>query len=617
MAVSKLLPSGGNNDFNIAITSTYSSVDFPKEYAAGAYTITTALGDTTFDVYAYASNGSLSGYTNSPSLSTSLPFNKIVILGGTAGDLYGFLYKTTYNTVDDSDEVTAGPVLTSISPSIMAKIDDTITITGRNFASNIAIAFTNTGYASTAAKSVVRSSATSLIVTRPDNFPAAGTGYTITATNPGVTAPAGSSSHILANAVSGGTAPVWVTNATLANYTKSSAYSAAVVATDSTDAGSAITYSVVSSTLPAGISFNTSTAVFSGTPTTSTIAGTATIRATDSGGNTLDRTFSILNAGPSWTTAAGARNPAIQNVAYSDTVVATDDGLSKTYSVVSGALPTGLSLAGSTGVISGTPTVYTGAGAPASFTIRVTDDAGNTADRAFTIAVLAYQYATLTSSQSWTVPVGNSTIDYIVVAGGGAGASPNSNVGASGGGAGGMIHITGAAVTPGASLAAVVGAGGSGTNTQGDGGWGYKGGASSFNGTSCSGGGGGGAYNGGGSNLDGGSGGGAEGNAPSTRGTGISGQGNNGGTRGGQYDYGSGGGKGGAGGNNAGGGAGYTWIDGIEYARGGAGNGNGGQSGPNAQSDFPNRGFGGTGKSGTQGSVQYGAAGVVKIRYLG
>jgi hypothetical protein len=617
MSVSKLLPAGGNNDFNISITAVYSSSLFTKEYSAGSYTIASALGDTTFDVYVFNSDGSSAGYTKTPSLSATKGFNKIVIIGGTVGDLLTFSYKTTYTTADDSDEVTAGPVLTSISPSKMANVDDTITITGRNFASDIGIAFTNTGYSSTAAKNVVRSSATSLIVTRPDTFPAATAGYTITATNPGVTAPTGTDSHILLNAVSAGTGPSWTTGATLPVYTKSVAYSQAVVATDSPDSGSTITYSVVSSTLPAGITFATTSGTFAGTATTSTVNGTATIRATDAGGNYIDRTFTINNVAPTWTTTAGALPTATQSSSYTTTVAATDDGTSVAYSVATGSsLPAGLSINSSSGVISGTPTTYTGFSSPASFAIRATDDAGNYTDRTFTIAVVAVQFATLNSSQTWTVPTGVTSIDYIVVAGGGAGSSPGSNVGASGGGAGGMIIVSNASVTPGAGLAAVVGNGGQGSNTQGDSGYGYQGGGSSFNGTSCSGGGGGGAYNSAGGNLNGGSGGGAEGNASSTPGTGISGQGNNGGTRSGQYDFGSGGGKSGAGSDEGAGGAGYTWVDGITYAQGGAGNGSGGQGGINAYADYANRGYGGTGKSGTQGSSQWGASGRVKIRYL-
>jgi hypothetical protein len=63
------------------------------------------------------------------------------------------------------------------------------------------------------------------------------------------------------------------------------------------------------------------------------------------------------------------------------------------WSVSAGSLPTGLSLAPATGVISGTPTVA----ATSNFTIRVTDSVGATATRALSLAIDA---APTTSVQS-------------------------------------------------------------------------------------------------------------------------------------------------------------------------------------------------------------------------
>jgi len=381
MAVSRLIASGGANDFNLNVTGATTSVTFDKEYAGGSYSIVSSAVDTTIDIYAYNAGGTLVGYTATKAFTASSGFNKIVVLGGTAGDVLGFTYKKTFTTSAATAEVTAGPVITGVSPSAAPNANDTVTITGANFASDVAVSFTGTGYTATNAKNIVRTNSTSLIVTRPDNFPPSGSPYTITVSNPGVSNPTGSSVNILANSITAGVSPAWSTGTTLPAYTKGVAYSTTVVATDA-DAGSVITYSTVSNTLPTGLSHTNG--VISGTPSVTTSGG-ITIRATDGGGNFVDRAFTIANVGanaPVWTTAAGALNAASVGNAYSVTLVATDDsGAAPAYSIASGTLPTGLSLNTSTGVISGTPSA---AGA-SSFTINATDANGTATSRAFTI----------------------------------------------------------------------------------------------------------------------------------------------------------------------------------------------------------------------------------------
>ena len=72
------------------------------------------------------------------------------------------------------------------------------------------------------------------------------------------------------------------------------------------------------------------------------------------------------------------------NVSYSATLAASGGTSPYTWSIASGSLPTGLSLAGGTGVISGTPT----AAGTFNFTVRVTDSANpaQTATKALSIA---------------------------------------------------------------------------------------------------------------------------------------------------------------------------------------------------------------------------------------
>ena len=94
---------------------------------------------------------------------------------------------------------------------------------------------------------------------------------------------------------------------------------------------------------------------------------------------------------PTWTTAAGLLatiNDRYGSYSPIATVVATDPdaGASITYSVISGSLPAGTSLNSANGQISGDPTDVASQ-TTSNFTIRATDNAGNTSDRAFSITV--------------------------------------------------------------------------------------------------------------------------------------------------------------------------------------------------------------------------------------
>jgi len=95
----------------------------------------------------------------------------------------------------------------------------------------------------------------------------------------------------------------------------------------------------------------------------------------------------LVSAAPTWSTSAGALAGAVAGSSYSVTVSASSDS-AVTYSVASGALPSGITLNTSTGAITGTApsdassTTY-------NFTLRATDAESQTADRAFSIYNLA------------------------------------------------------------------------------------------------------------------------------------------------------------------------------------------------------------------------------------
>jgi hypothetical protein len=593
MSVSKLLPAGGANDFNVSVAGPYTSVTFTKEYSAGAYTIASSLADTTYDIYAINASGTVIGYTNTPSLTTSGGFNKLVILGQTQNNLLSFSYKTTYTATSDSDEVATGPVFESCTPTTLPSVDNTTTVTGRNFASNVTVEFSATGYTATAAKAVVRNSATSLTVTRPDTFPASIASYTMTFLNPGTTAPTGSNAHIATNAVNAGTGPSWVTTSPLPEFTKSVAYSQTL---STTDDAAGVTFSIVSGSLPTGITLNGTTGVISGTPT-SFLNTSITVRALDAGGNYADRILVLNNVAPTWTTAAGALTPPVKNLSYTLTVAATDDsGNAPSYSVSAGALPTGITINSSSGVISGT-TTQSGS---FSFTLRATDVNGNYTDRAFTFNITQVgaqidiggarggnstnPVGTVTNGGAGSRIVGGyvATPGQVIyyLAGTSGGNCPQGTRGGAGGGGQSAVWTGSSDITAGTMIYTAGGGGGtSGGDTwsecSGNPFGGGSGGASLIYSGSRSGGSGGGPYAGGfGSGSAGGSSGGSGGTG--------SGDGSAGGGGGGYgVSGGSGGGAGYAGGSGAGGGGGAGGSGGTCYRGSPGGGGGGGFQGGN------------------------------------
>lgn len=153
------------------------------------------------------------------------------------------------------------------------------------------------------------------------------------------------------------------------------------------------TYTVeAGSTLPAGLSLNSSSGVLSGIPAA---AGSYnfTIRATDTDTNPITprygtKAFSLtVNTGISIAPATLPGEAA--GTAYSQTLTPSNGNTPYTYSVTVGSLPPGLSLtpvpptAAATGTISGTPTtagVY-------PFTVRATDSLSYTGDQAYSITI--------------------------------------------------------------------------------------------------------------------------------------------------------------------------------------------------------------------------------------
>jgi hypothetical protein len=185
-------------------------------------------------------------------------------------------------------------------------------------------------------------------------------------------------SAVAATFAAGAPVPPVVSTASLPTGTQNFAYSTTLAATGGTTPYS---WSIASGTLPTGLALAASTGVISGTPTGS---GTSnfTVQVTDA--NSLTATKALgLTVAASLTVTTASLPAGTQNSAYSTTLAVTGGTTPYSWSIASGSLPTGLSLASSTGVISGTSTVV----GTSNFTVQVTDANSLTNTKALSITI--------------------------------------------------------------------------------------------------------------------------------------------------------------------------------------------------------------------------------------
>lgn len=137
--------------------------------------------------------------------------------------------------------------------------------------------------------------------------------------------------------------------------------------------GETVTSWSVSPGLPSGLSFNTSTGVITGTPSALATQAVYTVTAANAGGSTTTGlTITVNDVAPSSLSYAGVPYAFMRNVAITAKTPSVSGGDVVSYAV-SPALPTGLSLNQTTGVLSGTPTA---ASAASQYTVTATNSGG-------------------------------------------------------------------------------------------------------------------------------------------------------------------------------------------------------------------------------------------------
>ena len=410
----------------------------------------------------------------------------------------------------------------------------------------------------------------------------------------------------------------------------------------------AIGYILLSGAVPTGTSLS-ETGLITGIPSNGNYA--FTIKVINSTGGTAEQNFTwnlsdVVPTATGGTVAiTGANGGTVISYDVDANFTFSTGAIFSSYSIQSGALPSGTTLNASTGVITGTvdntTTTY-------NFTIRATDTDGDVVDQVYSWAItyrtppMVATGGTVTTSGIYKIHTFNTSANFVVtnagnaevliVAGGGSGGAyvTADAVGSGGGGAGGVITSTYSIAAGTHSI--TIGAGGGYVTGTSNGNNGAN--TSAFSSTAA-----GGGY-GAGNGEVGGNGGSGGGGARAAGGSSVAGNiGNSGGTNDQQYNGGAGGGAGSVGGSgvwsvnhDAGtGGAGATYL-GVTVAGGGggggaiiSGNGLGGSGGGGKGADgilntvpvagTANTGGGGGGAGHTNYSAS-GGSGVVIVRYV-
>ena len=177
-----------------------------------------------------------------------------------------------------------------------------------------------------------------------------------------------------------------ITTDSLPNGQQNVAYSATLAATGGQGT---FTWSLTSGTLPDGLSLNAGTGVVGGVPSATVVNRALTFTVTDSANppHTATKNLTLTIEPPSVTITTATPLPDGQvGTPYSLTLGATGGTPPYTWLLTSGTLPAGLSLNGTTGAITGTPTA---AAANTPLTFRVTDAAtpARTATKSFTLTI--------------------------------------------------------------------------------------------------------------------------------------------------------------------------------------------------------------------------------------
>ncbi len=184
------------------------------------------------------------------------------------------------------------------------------------------------------------------------------------------------------------------TPATVPNGVLSSPYSVTFVPVN---ASGSVTWSIVAGSLPAGLTLNPTSGVLSGTPN-ATGPFSFTVQAVDAALVPVTQNYTMQVANFLTINPATVPNGTV-GASYSQVLTASGGSGGSSWGITAGALPGGLTLGPSNGILSGTPTTA----GTFNFTVTATDSFSQTGSRAYTVTIASVLSITPASLPNGTV----------------------------------------------------------------------------------------------------------------------------------------------------------------------------------------------------------------------
>ncbi len=319
-----------------------------------------------------STGGPIAGYTVSPALPAGLSLEPVT--GGISGRpsvvSAAADYTVTGTNVAGTTSATVNITVAPVAPSGLTyatPVSYTVgTAITANTPSNGGGAITSYSVAPALPAGLSLSTTTGALTGTPTSATAAAN-YTVTGTNA-----AGTTTAVINITV----------NATLQapsglSYTTPVSYGTGTAITDNTPtiSGGTVATWAIAPALPAGLVFSTTTGVISGTPSATSGAANYTVTATNASGSaTATVNITVTLGAPSALSYSNSPNIGYVSTPIANMSPTAAGGAIASYSV-SPALPAGISLNTTSGVISGTPT---GAQGQTNYTVTATNATGST-----------------------------------------------------------------------------------------------------------------------------------------------------------------------------------------------------------------------------------------------